>query len=81
MLPCCERTLDGMKEDLLRGGWEPVYSWLWKSPGGHLFYGPHKAWHVWARKPMQFAGSRPEPYPEIEPGESAAKRWGVEGKK
>ena len=41
----CERTIEGMKEDLHRGGWTMIHFDLWQSPSGALFRGPHLAWH------------------------------------
>lgn len=47
-----EPTIEEMKSDLLGGGWIKVRSDIWKAPWGALFYGPHKAWHIWAGTPM-----------------------------
>ncbi len=47
-----EPTIEQMKTDLLCGGWTPVHPWLWESPSGLLFRGPHLAWHKWAGTPM-----------------------------
>jgi hypothetical protein len=45
-------NIEQMVKDLKRGGWEMVHHWLWRSPEGHLYLGPHKAWHIWAGTPM-----------------------------
>jgi hypothetical protein len=49
----CERTIEGMKQDLLAGGWTPSFGGtLWTNPWGAMYIGPHLAWHKWAGTPM-----------------------------
>jgi hypothetical protein len=52
MMPCCDRTIDGMIKDLLHGGWVKSFASTWVSPFGARYYGPHRAWHIWAGTPM-----------------------------
>ena len=57
MMPCCNVSIEQMKRDLLGGGWTPSHGGeIWTSLWGTSYRGPHKAWHVWARIPMEGTG-------------------------
>lgn len=45
--------IDEMKQDLLGGGWTEFNYFTWKAPWGALFYGPYKAWTIWAGVEMK----------------------------
>jgi hypothetical protein len=42
-----EPTIEVQIAELERAGWKAQKpKWIWKSPGGKLFLGPHGAWKV-----------------------------------
>jgi hypothetical protein len=39
-------------EELLAAGWARIGACLYQAPGGHIFRGPARAWHVMKGLPM-----------------------------
>jgi hypothetical protein len=46
MLDCCTVGREVWEKELAEAGWTHAGCFIYRSPSGLLYRGPHKAWHV-----------------------------------
>lgn len=54
-----DTTIEQMVKELEAAGWAKAMSNVWKSPSGHLFYGPAGAWRKMRNFPQLSVRKKP----------------------